>query len=194
VVGRWMFLRLHCWGCVRPKPDGDWAYVAAFAAGVQHALPCFHPPAAPPPPPALALAGVVAARPVVQQAASFGMLAADEGGISLKVYHATNIAAAVFVPIALLSDSGSGMQNACNWALTGLIPLHGHIGTNWIVSDYVPESSKGTVRKFTLVASLLTFLGLVRVNVKGDGVIDTVKHLFAPPAVKEEAPAAPAAH
>ena len=121
---------------------------------------------------------------------SMSVLAADEGEKSLKVFHASALASAVVFPVAVLADSGGGVQALCNWTAAGLIPLHGYIGANWIISDYVPKASQNTVRGLTLAASVLAFGGLVKLNVANDGIIDTVKHLFKPLEVEAAAEAA----
>ena len=119
-------------------------------------------------------------------------LAADEGKKSLSAFHASSLAAAVLLPTALLADSGGSAQALCNWLIAGGLPLHTHIGLNWVISDYVPKASQGKVRGLTLAASVICFLGLVRINATGDGVIDTVKYLWEP-LKKEPAAAADAA-
>ena len=121
---------------------------------------------------------------MVASSNNMSFLAADEGEKALKIFHGSSLAAAVVLPLAVFSDSGSATQTFCNWATAGLVPLHGHIGMNWIIADYVPPASQKTVRGLTLAVSVVCFLGLVRLNVQGDGVIDTVKYLFEP--LKEE--------
>ena len=121
------------------------------------------------------------------QTQNMSVVAADEGTKSLKIFHGTGLAAAVVLPAAIFSDSGSNLHTVCDWAAAGLIPLHGHIGLNWIISDYVPKASQGNVRVATLVASVLTLFGLVRINLQGDGVIDTISYLWEPPKTEETA-------
>lgn len=121
------------------------------------------------------------------QSNAMSLLAADEGKTSLKILHATSVVAAVALPVAVFSDSGSAGQILSNWIIAGALPVHGHIGMNWVIADYVPKASQGTVRGLTLALSVLTFLGLVRINVQGDGIVDTVKYLWEP--VKTESAA-----
>ena len=141
----------------------------------------------------IACKGMAAAASSGSSSSSFS-LAADEGGKALKVFHASNVAAAILLPVAAFSDSGSAVQTAANWAIAGVLPLHGHIGMNWVITDYIPPASQGSVRALTLAASVICFLGLARVNAQGDGVIDTVKHLWTPLKVADEEEAAAGAH
>eukprot|EP00520_Triparma_pacifica_P005145 CAMPEP_0118662020 /NCGR_PEP_ID=MMETSP0785-20121206/16598_1 /TAXON_ID=91992 /ORGANISM="Bolidomonas pacifica, Strain CCMP 1866" /LENGTH=94 /DNA_ID=CAMNT_0006555515 /DNA_START=99 /DNA_END=380 /DNA_ORIENTATION=- len=66
-------------------------------------------------------------------------------------------------------------------ALGLALPLHAHIGMSYVITDYVPKVSKGLLgpaRVMLLGVTGVTILGLAHVNLKGDGMTETVKSMW----------------
>lgn len=74
--------------------------------------------------------------------------------------------------------------------LAAAIPVHMHITTNACVTDYVPTRYRAPVRAAVLGASAIAYLGIMKVNLSGPGLTETVKALWRKP---EPAAAAAAA-
>lgn len=66
--------------------------------------------------------------------------------------------------------------------LLGLaLPLHAHIGMSYVITDYVPKLSKGLMgpaRVALLGLTGVTTVGLLKVNIMGEGMTETVKSLW----------------
>ncbi|WIA13062.1 hypothetical protein OEZ86_006356 [Tetradesmus obliquus] len=105
------------------------------------------------------------------------ILAADIAGFN-KAYELSNYALAAAVPAAVLSSTDSAMQKAADWTLSLAIPLHMQITTNALVTDYVPTRFRAPVRAAILASSLVTYLGIMKVNLAGPGLTETVKTLW----------------
>jgi len=69
-----------------------------------------------------------------------------------KVYEYSNYALAAAVPVAALSSRGSALEKAADWTLAAAIPVHLHLTTNAVVSDYVPTAVRGAPRCAALPA------------------------------------------
>ena len=89
----------------------------------------------------------------------------------------TNIGLAVLAPTALLL-SPSAINLPVDLALGVIIPIHSHIGMNNVISDYVPKPLRSATRVAWLSASALMLLGLLRLNVSGPGITETVKSVW----------------
>lgn len=77
--------------------------------------------------------------------------------------------------------------------LSVAIPVHMHLTTNAVVTDYIPKGYRPPVRAAVLAASAVTYLGIMKINLGGPGLTETVKLLWrkqAPAAAQP--PAAPA--
>lgn len=105
------------------------------------------------------------------------ILAADIGGFK-KAYELSNYALAAAVPAAVFAGTDSALQKAADWTLSLAVPLHMQITTNALVTDYVPTRFRGPVRGAILGASLITYLGIMKVNLAGPGLTETVKTLW----------------
>lgn len=58
--------------------------------------------------------------------------------MSTTVYHYTSLAALGLMPVALVA-SPSALNVPIDLALGVILPLHGHIGMNYVITDYVPK-------------------------------------------------------
>merc|ERR1712139_392601 len=108
------------------------------------------------------------------------VLKADHSSASLKLYHATNNAAIALTPVAFLLPDGSAPSMALNVFLGIVFPVHGHIGMSGVLTDYVPKFSKsllGPARMALLGLTSVTVLGLLKLNLTGDGMTNSVKAL-----------------
>ncbi len=52
----------------------------------------------------------------------------------------------VATPVAALSSKEGALQKAADWALGLAIPVHMHITTNAVVTDYVPTRLRGALQ------------------------------------------------
>ena len=93
------------------------------------------------------------------------------------MYHWTNLGLLGLTPVALFF-SPSGVSVPVDFALGLIFPIHAHIGMNNVISDYVPKSSQMLARVAWLGATGIMFLGLLRVNIEGPGITETVKTIW----------------
>lgn len=112
------------------------------------------------------------------------VLAADVGGFH-KAYELSNYGLAAAVPVGVMSSKDGLLHKTADWTLALAVPVHMHITTNALVTDYVPTRFRGPVRAAILGASLVTYLGIMKVNLAGPGLVETVKTLWR----KQPAPA-----
>lgn len=73
-----------------------------------------------------------------------------------------------------------------------MIPLHGHIGGNDVISDYAHKVTKAPwfsnmLRTGVVGVTVVTFFGLLKLNLTGIGVTEGFKAIWRPraKAVKE---------
>jgi succinate dehydrogenase (ubiquinone) membrane anchor subunit len=59
-----------------------------------------------------------------------------------------------------------------------LFPLHAHVGINAIVTDYVPKAIQSSARFGLAGATSIAILGLLKLNVFGVGMTETIKSLW----------------
>lgn len=60
-------------------------------------------------------------------------------------------------------------------------PFHGHVGMNYVISDYVPKNLRSIARGGLLASSIILTAGLFKLNVTGNGLTETVKSLWKKP-------------
>ena len=69
--------------------------------------------------------------------------------------------------------------------LAVMFPLHGHIGMNYVITDYVPKlfskAAVGPARAIMVGVTGATMLGLTKLNVEGPGITGTLKALWRKP-------------
>ncbi|CAK4085825.1 unnamed protein product [Aphanomyces euteiches] len=114
------------------------------------------------------------------------VLNADNSVYTTKAMHLTSLALLALVPTAVVL-SPSALNVPVDYALAALIPIHGHIGLNGVLSDYLPKNVQGLGRVAVLGVSVVTFVGLLSLNITGAGITESVKAIWIePPSKKEE--------
>jgi len=73
-----------------------------------------------------------------------------------------------------------------DFALGLAIPAHMHIGLVGVIEDYVPRKSQGIARLVLAVIAVLTGIGLLKVNLCGAGITESVKSLWRRPKLTPE--------
>lgn len=68
---------------------------------------------------------------------------ADTGAVGTKYYHLMNTSLLVACPLALMI-SPSAWTFPIDLFLGVALPLHGHVGFNYVITDYVPKASGKT--------------------------------------------------
>ncbi|CAN0136075.1 unnamed protein product [Pylaiella littoralis] len=116
---------------------------------------------------------------------SVDMLNADDGKLGTKLYHAVNMVVLAGVPAAVVT-SPSALTMPLDVVLGIALPLHAHIGMNYVISDYVPRSSRGAARGAMLAASVVAAVGLLKLNLTGAGLTETLKATWRDPKPKED--------
>jgi len=104
-------------------------------------------------------------------------VAADQTLSQNKIYHKSHYVSLGLIPLALLAHP-SALSLPLDVALSIALPVHAHIGMNWIFTDYVPGSPTGVPRLALAAATALATLGLLKISIFGDGVVGTVKELW----------------
>lgn len=108
----------------------------------------------------------------------------DQGIKSFKLYHKTHLALLGLTPVAVAA-SPSILNYPIDFALALTIPLHAHIGMNWVISDYVPPGTRKIARVALAGLTLATVAGLLKLNFDGPGVTESVKGLWREPKTEE---------
>ena len=80
---------------------------------------------------------MLSGRGLAQARRPLSLVAADEGKLGVKVYHTLNLGLLGLTPVALLVPSQANFL--LDMALAVAFPLHGHIGMNYVITDYVPK-------------------------------------------------------
>eukprot|EP00937_MAST-01D_sp_MAST-1D-sp2_P006500 g6500.t1 len=102
---------------------------------------------------------------------------ADGSSSVNKAYHMGNLALLALAPAAIvLHPSPLSMPIDCVLAIA--LPFHGHVGMNYIISDYIPKGGRGAARGLMLLASGATAVGLLSLSVSGDGIVGSLKQLW----------------
>ncbi|KAJ1438207.1 hypothetical protein B484DRAFT_324213, partial [Ochromonadaceae sp. CCMP2298] len=63
-------------------------------------------------------------------------------------------------------------------ALGIIFPFHSHVALNYVVSDYVPKGMRGAARALLLGVTVIGAAGLLKINVMGPGLTESVKSLW----------------
>jgi succinate dehydrogenase (ubiquinone) membrane anchor subunit len=70
--------------------------------------------------------------------------------------------------------------------LLGLVfPFHSHVAVNYVISDYVPKANRSMARMALLATSVITVVGLLKLNIQGPGLTETIKSLWKKPEAKK---------
>ena len=110
----------------------------------------------------------------------YNTLLADSSKGLNKIYHASGLILAVITPVALAA-SPSPVTLPFDLLLGALFPLHSHVALNYIISDYVPKASRPAARGLILAASIIAAAGILKINLTGPGLTETIKSLWRPP-------------
>lgn len=101
-------------------------------------------------------------------------LYADKTLGQFRLYHKTHFAVLAAVPLAFVAHP-SALSMPVDLFLSFALPLHAHIGMNWIFTDYVPGRG---ARVALLALSGLATLGLLKMTFSGPGIVGTVKEMW----------------
>ena len=67
-----------------------------------------------------------------------------------------------------------------------LFPVHSHIALNYVISDYVPKAVRTTARVGLFGATIVTLLGILKLNIEGPGLTRTLTSLWKKPEKKKK--------
>lgn len=112
------------------------------------------------------------------------ILKSDHTTQGLHLYHKLNLALIGLGPLALLL-SPSSLNMPVDLLLGIMIPIHGHVGGNDVITDYGKKITKApwfdaALRRGLLGVTVVTFLGLLKLNVQGPGVTEAFKSVWRP--------------
>jgi len=102
---------------------------------------------------------------------------ADEGKLAKELYHKLNYGVAALLPIAFVAPSA--LSTPIDLLLSFALPLHGHIGMNYVISDYVPKHMRRMARVGVLGVSVIMAAGLLKLSF-GPGITKSLKNLWEP--------------
>jgi len=105
----------------------------------------------------------------------------------LKLFHYTSILLVGTIGCAFYFSPGEVGAILDN-ILAGLIPLHGYLGTRFIINDYVPKPMQSILGVIMLGLLIASVYGFTRLNHEGPGLTETTKLLW-----KEDKPIKPIA-
>jgi len=98
----------------------------------------------------------------------------------IELYHLSHVVLAVGLPVALVL-SPSYLNVPIDFGLGLVIPFHGHIGMINVIEDYVPPPYRPVAKSLLIVITLLTTIGILKVNLCGQGITESVKSLWRKP-------------
>ena len=108
---------------------------------------------------------------------------ADGTSTMISLHHKINLAILGLAPVALITSS-TALQMPFDLLLGIALPIHGHIGLNLVGTDYVGKFlGKGFVGPFRMVMvgfTGVTMLGLLKLNLTGPGITESVKSFWRP--------------
>ena len=109
-------------------------------------------------------------------------LQGDTGNVGTHIFHKISTFLAIATPAYLFSPDSVLQPNgvadqAFGIALATSVSMHSWTGLNYVVTDYVPKVSKalvGPARVFSAGLGLVTFAGLSKIALNGQGGIKAV--------------------
>merc|ERR1719197_1847463 len=112
------------------------------------------------------------------------ILRSDQTREGLIAYHKLNFAMIALGPLALVL-SPSVLNAPVDLLMGIMIPLHGHVGGNDVISDYAKKVTKApwfdqALRKGLLGVTVITFFGLLKLNLQGPGITEACKSVWRP--------------
>lgn len=109
---------------------------------------------------------------------------ADESKQVGKIFHKSALVLTALAPAALMFAPHSA-NAPIDYLLAIVIPFHSHVGLNHVVADYVPKAMRTMARSGVMGCSFLLFAGLMKLNISGIGLTETVKALWREPKEKK---------
>ena len=97
----------------------------------------------------------------------------------------TGLTLAVATPIAFIA-SPSIISFPIDVALGVIIPLHAHVGMNYVITDYVPKAFRSIARLSLFGLTIITAAGILKLNFDGPGLTETIKSTWRAPIKKSE--------
>lgn len=114
-------------------------------------------------------------------AEEMSLVGADQSNATQRLFHTTSLVCLALTPVALIAHP-SPLSMPLDLALAVVFPIHGHIGINWILTDYVKAATpKGPIRMGLLGVTVLTILGLLKLSVTGEGLVGALKATWKDP-------------
>lgn len=110
---------------------------------------------------------------------------ADGSNAALKWFHSTGVVLAVATPVAFIL-SPSVLSLPLDVTLGLLFPFHSHVALNTVITDYVPKGARNPARIALLVATVVTAAGLLKLNIQGPGLTESIKSLWRAPKKAEK--------
>ncbi|KAL6782825.1 SDH4 [Auxenochlorella protothecoides x Auxenochlorella symbiontica] len=110
-----------------------------------------------------------------------GFVYADTSKGLYKLFHKSHFALAGLVPATLALPSDGFPAKLADVGLAAVLPLHSHVAMNSVVTDYVPKALQLPARAGVIGLSAVTFIGLMKLSLTGDGIGGTVKKIWAGP-------------
>jgi len=104
---------------------------------------------------------------------------------TVEIFHYTNVSLAVLTPVAIFL-SPTFLNIPVDFALGLIIPIHAHIGSVGVIQDYVPRPQQPLAIAIFTALTLLTFIGLLKINLCGAGITESVKSLWRKPVQVKE--------
>jgi succinate dehydrogenase (ubiquinone) membrane anchor subunit len=77
------------------------------------------------------------------------------------------------------------MNMPVDLALGILFPFHSHVALNYVITDYVPKAGRSAARAALLAATVIAAAGLLKLNVEGPGLTETIKSLWRAPKAEQ---------
>lgn len=91
---------------------------------------------------------------------------------------------AVLAPAAFLAGP-TPLSMPIDIALGVIFPFHSHVALNYVITDYVPKPARGAARAALLAATVIAAAGLLKLNIEGPGLTESVKSLWRAPKAQE---------
>jgi len=107
------------------------------------------------------------------------------GSSTEQLFLYTHVSLAVLTPVAFVL-SPSILNAPVDLALGVLIPVHSHLGLSTVLTDYIPPQYQQLSLQLLWLVSILTGLGLLKINLCGSGITESIKSLWRQTSKKEQ--------
>ncbi|XP_049850451.1 uncharacterized protein LOC126322614 [Schistocerca gregaria] len=94
-----------------------------------------------------------------------------------EFYQLSSLTILATLPVGLVIPS-SFLSLPLNLVLGFAIPVHTFYNMHHVIEDYVPSAYVRLCNILLWVACVLTFIGLLKLNLYGDGILDTIKSFW----------------